>query len=68
MSVCLDDVQEDKTNPIANGSAGEDTEHTHTSENGNAFIKLQHFYVALAASRLLCHASSQIGLSCKAFS
>lgn len=33
MSVCLDDVQEDKTNPIANGSAGEETEHTHTNEN-----------------------------------
>ncbi len=39
VSVCLDDVQEEKTNPIANGSAGEETEQTPTNENGKAFIK-----------------------------
>lgn len=72
VSVCLDDVLEDKseekTNPIANGSAGEKTEQTPTNENGKAFSKLQHFYVVLAALHMLFHASSQIGLSCKAFS
>lgn len=70
--MCLDYVQEDKseekTNPIANGSTGEKTEQTPTSENGKAFSKQQHFYVVLAVLHLLFQASSQIGLSFKAFS